>query len=469
LRCAPRAVVHGVFIAPTEEGTDNVQYFRVLPRQSLASFIVLGLVASTPAGADGVAESSIPAQLDLHSALGMFRQNGLDLLIADATVRSAEGDIKIADAIPNPQLSVTYGPYAFYWHCAGGCNAPSFWAVGLSDSAAIEDSISGKRHLRDDVAAAALKATQLTRTDTERQLAFAVKAAFQQVLLAQSALQFAKETEAANATMLDKADKQREADKIQRPDLLRVKIAKLESDQAVDQAQQNLRKARSALAYLLGVRSTNPQFTAVEPQLEKFSVPATLAQADHDALLAQAYAARPDLAAQEAQVASADAAVRLAKRQRFPDITLSLGYTQQGATEADSASPPTFSIGLAGALPVFYQQQGDILKAEAQLQIQQLQVAKIKATIRNDFEGAYADYLGSRDLVQRMEGGELLDTARQARDDIKLLYEKGGAQLTDYLLALATYISTNLEYLNDIANYWTAVFELEQALGKELR
>jgi cobalt-zinc-cadmium efflux system outer membrane protein len=431
---------------------------------------MLGLSASARAD---VAEPSLPAQLDLSHALEMFRTTGIDLLIADAQIQSAEGDIKIADAIPNPQLSLTYGPYAFYYHCTAtpttSCaNPPSFWAVSLSDSAAIEDTVSGKRHLRDDVAAAALKAAKLSRTDAERQLAFGVKSAFQQVLLAQSALQFAKDTEAANATMLDKAEKQREADKIQRPDLLRVKVAKLESDQAVDQAQQNLRKARAQLAYLLGVRSVNPQFTAVEPQLEKFSVPPALAQADHDALLAQAYAARPDLAAQEAQLASADAALRLAKRQRFPDIALSLGYTQQG-TDQNASSPPTFSIGLSGAIPVFYQQQGDILKAEANRHTQELQVAKLKATIRNEFEGAYADFVGSRDLVQRMETGELLESARQARDDIKLLYEKGGAQLVDYLLALATYISTNLEYLGDIAGYWTAVFELEQALGKELR
>ncbi len=399
----------------------------------------------------------------------MFRANGLDLLIADAAVQSAEGDATIADAIPNPTLAVTYGPYAFYYHCTGMCsNPPSFWAVSVSDSAAIEDTISGKRHLRDDVAATALRAAKLSRSDAERQLAFGVKAEFEQVLLAQRALQFARDTENANAIKLDKAEKQREADKIQRPDLLRVKVAKLESDQAVDQATQNLHKARAQLAYLLGVRSANPEFAAVEPQLEKFSVPPALAQASHDALLEQAYAARPDLAAQEAQLASADASLRLAKRERFPDITLSLGYTQQG-TDQNASSPPTFSIGLAAAIPVFYQQQGEILKAGSNRRTQELQVAKLKATIRSQFESAYADFIASRDLVQRMETGELLESARQAEEDIKLLYEKGGAQLVDYLLALATYISTNLEYLGDVAGYWTAVFELEQALGKELR
>ncbi len=118
---------------------------------------------------------------------------------------------------------------------------------------------------------------------------------------------------------------------------------------------------------------------------------------------------------------------------------------------------------------MFYQQQGEVHKADANVRVQQLQVEKLRTTVVNDFENAYADFLGTQALVKRMQDGELLDSAKQARDDIKLLYEKGGAQLVDYLLALSTYISTNVEYYNDVANYWTAVFELEAAVGKELR
>jgi cobalt-zinc-cadmium efflux system outer membrane protein len=39
----------------------------------------------------------------------------------------------------------------------------------------------------------------------------------------------------------------------------------------------------------------------------------------------------------------------------------------------------------------------------------------------------------------------------------------------DYLDAQRTYIATNVEYLQDLTNYWTAVFQVEQAVGTELR
>jgi cobalt-zinc-cadmium efflux system outer membrane protein len=437
---------------------------RSMSRQTICILVAL---AGTTARADD-SSPNLPSTLTLAQAVEIFRSHGLDLLIADAAVQSAEGDVTAADAIPNPGLSVGFGP-SFYTRCVTPpCSAPAYLSAGLTDNAAIEDTLSGKRGLRVDVASAALRAAKLSRTDAQRTLEFAVKSQFEQVLLAQAALQFAKDTADANALMLDKSQKQRQEDKIQRPDVLRVKVAKLESDQAVDQAVQQLRKARAALAFLIGVRTSVPEFSVQEPELIHYVLPPKLAEATHDALLAQAFASRPDLQAQEAQLASATSALALAKRVRFPDIALSLGYSQEGVT-SDAASLPTFTIGLSATIPVLYQQQGEIKKAEANVRTQALQVQKLRAQIVNDFESAYADFTSSQALVRRMEEGQLLETAKQARDDIKLLYEKGGAQLVDYLLALATYISTNVEYFGDVAGYWTAVFELEQAVGKELR
>ena len=45
--------------------------------------------------------------------------------------------------------------------------------------------------------------------------------------------------------------------------------------------------------------------------------------------------------------------------------------------------------------------------------------------------------------------------------------QKGAASLTDYLDALRTYITTNVEYFSNLSKYWTAVFQLEEAVGME--
>jgi len=69
-----------------------------------------------------------------------------------------------------------------------------------------------------------------------------------------------------------------------------------------------------------------------------------------------------------------------------------------------------------------------------------------------------------------LSGKLSLDEAlRLFRDLTKLMYEKGAAALLAYLDAQRTFIASNVEYLNDLANCWTAVFQLAQAAGKELR
>ena len=112
--------------------------------------------------------------------------------------------------------------------------------------------------------------------------------------------------------------------------------------------------------------------------------------------------------------------------------------------------------------------RGEVKKAEAGYDTNALSQAKATAQVVNDVSSSWADYVAARQLVQRMESGGLLKSAKTARDITRLQFEKGAAGLTDFLDAQRTYIATNVEYIQDVTNYWTAVFELEQAIGVEL-
>ena len=62
-----------------------------------------------------------------------------------------------------------------------------------------------------------------------------------------------------------------------------------------------------------------------------------------------------------------------------------------------------------------------------------------------------------------------LRSAKTARDITRTQYERGAGTLIDLLDAQRTYIATNVEYIQDLTSYWTAVSQLEQAVGMELR
>jgi cobalt-zinc-cadmium efflux system outer membrane protein len=442
----------------------------------LTSVIVGVLLAPSEAlAADSIPPATqVPQVLSLGDALQIFRTHGLDLLIAEAAVKSAEGDVSVAGAVPNPVGSASYGRVFNYdpGPC-DGCSA-NYWAFGLSDSAAIEDAVSGKRGLRLKVARNALAAAKLSRVDAQRTLEFQVKSAYLQVAQAVLAYRFAKEVVDANQKTLDVFETRLRNGAINEGDLARVQTQKLESDQALDEAAEGLRQARVALAFLIGVRGIVPDFD-VDTKVLTFASPPGLTGATEDQLLRTAFEKRPDLMAAGYQKASAQASIDLAHRQRFPDITLSVNYSQlgTGVSQAPGAgsgalSPPMLVVGLSAPLPVFYQMQGEVRKAEAQYDTNALTQAKTTAQVVNDVSTGYSAFVASRHLVERMESGGLLKSAQTARDITRLQFEKGAANLTDYLDALRAYIATNVEYIQDVTNYWTAVFQLEQAVGTEL-
>jgi cobalt-zinc-cadmium efflux system outer membrane protein len=139
-----------------------------------------------------------------------------------------------------------------------------------------------------------------------------------------------------------------------------------------------------------------------------------------------------------------------------------------GGTFSSNTTPPTLVVGISGNLPVFYQQQGEINKAQADFRTQELTRAKTEAQVVSDVETAWTNFLSTKKLVERMEN-RLLDRAKRARDLVEIQFRKGAASLLEYLDAQRTYIATNQEYLQDLTNYWTAVYQLEQAVGTDLR
>jgi cobalt-zinc-cadmium efflux system outer membrane protein len=341
--------------------------------------------------------------------------------------------------------------------------------VDLNDQNAIEDSLSGKRGLRLRVARAALGAARAGRADAQRTLELQVKQQYIQAVLARDQLDFALEVQQSMTRSFGLTHVRYEKGAISEADEAKVETAKLEADQSASAARRALEVAKLGLAYLLGVRGPVPAFE-VDPDLPKYALPPALAAATPASLLALAFDHRPDLRGQRLQRDRAEAAVSLAHRLRFPDIALDLAYQQAGSggigTNAP-LNPPTLTVGVSAPLPLFYRQQGEIRKAEADLKTQDAQRAKVEAQVVNDVAAGHATFAAAREQVERMEA-RLLDRARRTRDLVDYQYQKGAASLLEFLDAERTYIAINVEYLNDLAGYWNAVYQLEAAVGTEL-
>lgn len=425
-------------------------------------WITLTALAALAAAAP-VAPASEP--ITLAQAERMLAERGFDVLVAEANARGAEGDLLAQSASPNPVFSGG----ALYSEAVPRAQfaASPGYNLGLSDSAALFDLVWGKKRLRHEVAAAALRSARAGKDEALRNLRFQLESAFVSALAARDNLGFAEEVVRTYEETAKLIQARYDLGAIGIADVARVAAAKGEAEQAVEQARAALEQARAALIIFLGKRD---EATPLEP-LGDLAYRAGAAPAagpgDLPELLARAAAQRSDLRAAAANREQAERALALARRQRLPDLTLSVGYNTQvnlGSSPPTVITPPDYTVGLSLPIPLFYQQQGEIERAQTNLRAAAVLEDKARAQASADVLAALAALTSARRQIERMEG-ELLRHATTARDAERILYEKGAASLLDFLDAERTFVATNVEHHQDLANYWTAVAQLHQALG----
>jgi len=287
-----------------------------------------------------------------------------------------------------------------------------------------------------------------------------VKQAVLDASLQQAQRDFAQEV--ADSTEHTRAliEKRLQAGSISEAELARAEVAALEAQQALRVANQSFLAARLQVAFLLGVREMLPEFQ-VDPGLLDRPLPSPAEQPEQ--LVQQALKARPDLLALDQQIERAQTAISLARRQRLPDLAFSAQYQQQG-TGNNALQPGTLTVGVQLPIPVLYQQQGEIAKAEADLRSQTVQRDKARAQVLLDVQATHAAVDANRELVDRMRA-RILDRAKRARDLVQVQYEKGATSLLDLLDAERTWVQTHAEYLRDLHDFWLATFQFEAAMG----
>jgi cobalt-zinc-cadmium efflux system outer membrane protein len=412
------------------------------------------------------------AVLTLDQALNSFHTRSFDLRAAEAMVAGAEGDTVAAGQIENPVATASYTRVFNYRAdgkaavlgpcitCAEG--GPNF---GINDQAALIHTLTGERSARVRVAKAALRAASLQREDARRTLDFQLKSQYMQVLAAQEALVFAQEIDAFSKRVTD-IGRARHPGNIDDGALARLESDQLRADLTVTAADVALDGEIAGLAFLLDTKDARTVYT-LDTNAFRFRVPSRLANADLDALVKDAFARRPDVRASKALVEQADGNVSIAKYQQIPDVQLYALYVEQG-TAQNTATPPMLTAGIQVPLPLFYQQQGEIHRAEANLSAQRATYDRANAQVIEDVRLALKAFAGARHTAEVMEG-ELLEKSKRGRDIAEIQFREGSIALIELLDAQRQYTAVTQEYVQDLLNYWNAVFALEQAVGEDLR
>lgn len=185
---------------------------------------------------------------------------------------------------------------------------------------------------------------------------------------------------------------------------------------------------------------------------------------DLASLLKTAQRSRPELLAAELKRQASSKGVDVAERDAtLPDFSIGADYWQM--PDAEDAWGLTFAVNL----PWFSgKRSAEVRKTQQMLRADEAALERIRARIDYEVRDAYARVEAARKSVILFKG-ELLSKSRQSVEVSRASYEKGRATFLDLLDAERSLRDIRLEYFKAIAEYATAVSELERAVGVDLR
>ena len=315
--------------------------------------------------------------------------------------------------------------------------------------------LGGKRARRLDSARAATRVSEFELADTQRQIVAQVKRAFSDALVAQATLALAQE----NLKSLDDIERiqgfRAERGDISELELTRIQVQRFAFERDAADARQAIRSAKIGLRALAGQDSLPSEFE-IAGDLEFRDRPF-----DREELYRMTMANRPDVRAAEAARDKARADVDLARANAWWDVTPQVEYRRVG-------SDSTIGVAVSVPIRIFDRNQGEIARTRAEVQrAESLRQASAVQALA-DVDAALAAVVTSRDKVVLLRD-TYLPKAQRVRETVEFAYRRGGVSLLDFLDAQRTYRETALEHLRTVGAYWSAVYQLEAAVGGALQ
>ena len=400
----------------------------------LAATVCVGTAAAqtTP-----VASTEAPLTLDDAIASARARSPGMDA--ADAAIRATTAGRTVAGLRPNPSFEgqaenvVGTGPYKGLSgsETTVGFSLPIETGGKRSARVAVADTRVGRAKLGAFVALADLELqvaeTYVEALGAERRLLVAQ----QQAAIATEGLRVARDRVTVGAA--SPIDQQR-AD-----------VISINANVAVERAERSLDVARQNLSRLIGSAVNGPLDTAWFDRVAGFGP--TIAPSS-DGTLALAIAA--------ADLATAEAQIRLARANRVPDITLSAGARRLQASRDTAAV-----VGVSIPIPLFNNGRAAIGQATAERDqlMAQLRLARLDAD--RAIASAVADVANAA-ATARAANGPALAAAQEAARIARLGYGQGKFNQIELLDAERTLSETRATATDALIAFHTATARLRR-------
>jgi cobalt-zinc-cadmium efflux system outer membrane protein len=438
----------------------NIQFTRLL----IALFALLACSATLRAQGT----SAPPANPFLDPQTGLTESelvaralvNNPALAAERQAIDSAKGSVAQARLRSNPSLAV------------GGLKEVNGDDNRFSIGTEIPLELFGRRARRAEVAEQKLNRTRATITDKERLLAGEVRLRFAETLAAARNVDFVEQLLRANQEFLKLMEDRVREGAIPSLDAeeVRVETNRIESLR-IDY------RAKAEISML-----TLKEAVGMQPE-ESLRLMGNLEQPalslDKIQLLQLATDHRPDLAAQRANEAMANAAVRQHETEAKTDATFLASYERPNSGFALSAFDAagnlrpirqTFNyavFGMRWTLPLFNRNQGAIAAANADVTAARNQVTASDLALRHEVTQNLVLYQAAQERVTVYRKG-VRDQAARNLEVVRQTYGYGRIPLLDVIAEQRRFIDIETGYTDVLFDAYASRVALERALGTSL-
>lgn len=376
--------------------------------------------------------------LTLDNALRAARDNNPELAAVRWDIDIAEGERRQAGVLPNPELG---------WEVEDTRSGKQTTTVSVSQMF----ELGGKRGARLGVAG---RDADIAALELERQgnvLRADVIAAFQAAVQAQEGLQLAEQSLQLSERGLQVVQGRVKAGSASPVEATRAQVQVSEVRLERGRAEQTLTVAYQQLAAVTG--ATMARFSRVEGRSDDdAAVPSRTA-------LLERLEQTADMRLARLQIDQREAALALARTQRIPDLTVSVG-SQYSETDRERVNV----VGLSLPIPLFDRNQGNILAAARRADQARDQRNGAELRLRSEVIQALAQWGTANQEVRAFESA-ILPSAQQAQDTATRGFERGKFAFLDVLDAQRTLVAARLQYLQSQAQRNEARMRLERIFG----
>ena len=402
-----------------------------------------GVPRPTSSRAGSVHAADSLRTVGLREALRLFRENNLSLRRAQSEARALRGEARQARAYPNPTLQATHEPL---WR---GGERQSETYLNVSQQIEWSGRSARIRSARERAGAARARAA----VDSAR-LALQVVEAYVEVATAETRLrrlrQVTRVFRRADSSM---AERKREGD-ASGYTARRIRLERARYEQRLAAARLENRTAREELALLI-LPEGAPSVTAeILPSRRPPAISERKA-------LRTALRQRPELRRWQSAVEAQQAARRAARREPWPDPSVTAGYKRQ----SDGFKGAFF--GVDSPLPLFDRNRGAAEAEAERLDAAQTQQILARREIRNEVRRAHAAYTSARRQDQLL-GDDLLRGTGDLLRIAQTSYGEGDMSLVELLDAADAYRDARLRSVDLRADLWTRYFSLLRTMGQPL-